>query len=1127
MFSKHVGFNDANVNGRKLAADATNLTRDGNKILDDGNATAADVAVVTTGFDGILSGTDADVQTAMATIDQHSHTAAQTSVVNSSFTGILASDTDVQASLASIDTAIPAVIDNYYDASFPDDGLIQKQALTGLMSQGMSYNEMTELDLAGKASATITVSNFMADDLEIVVYGRSAESDTQDYVALRFNSDTGSNYDSNARFFSADDASGGLSNDGAGLAYAVVGAFPGATASSDYPGYVKLVVNKFKETTYFKSYVGKCQAYEDSTSTNAGIVSYDVGGFWKSTSAITSVTVYLISSSNFASGKIVCRGAGAMSGGSFDKETLRVDAYLSSAQTISNETETTVVFDSEAIDLDSAYSNTTGVWTCPRAGKYEVLSQFELDTTSGYGYVYKNGSTLVIENGSVISTGSVKVQLKKTLDLAYGDTVQVKAWRSGGSQINSGISKTFLQISEVIAGSAIGDLKLTQDTTVSLLTSMSAADKQALIDATPHNLNGYVLTFQFEDGTHTHTEAVRFLGFYGGETMYIQGNAGEADALHTDQAVYIDATGISAGISGIVITRCQTCVICRNFKIQIPDLSVAGISSNNITYLEILGCYIYGAGKTAANVAISCLFSNTATVRTTYVSNTYYGITCDRSLMYAYGNASTGTSPTYGLRSVNGGQLATNGVYPTGSFSNWNKSGGGEIDNNQLRASTTVTLTTAMTNTQKQELINNAPHDLNGFNLTFQFEDGTHTADMLEFDGFNGGGTMYIQGNPSEGSTLHTDQTVYLDATGMSTSEHAIYVTRCACFTYVRYLKIQIPDVVTTSGIFVNICAYAVATGCYVYGAGKTTQNIGYYGAASHMQVDNSYVSNVFYGIQCSNGQLYSSTNDDTGTAPNYAIRAVNSGVIGTNSTQPAATKSVWLKSGGGQIDEDKLQASTTITFTTSNTVAEKQEMIDQAPHCLNGFTLSFQYADGTHTQSDALLWDGFYGNGILQIQGNSGETNSLHTNQAVYINGTGLAGSEYGIYVQRCACYVLIRYFKIQISDNVSTIGINLNAVLYADVYGNYVYGAAKTNTNYGFWAGGGTVQFQNNYVNNVYYGLGGVRAKIYSNTNNGTGTNPTYGLRAAEDCSIGKNSTQPTGTTANESIATGGVIR
>ena len=68
------------------------------------NQNAIDVPVDTTAFNGILSAGDIDVQSALETIDDHTHTSTNISVDTTTFNGILsAGDTDVQSALETID----------------------------------------------------------------------------------------------------------------------------------------------------------------------------------------------------------------------------------------------------------------------------------------------------------------------------------------------------------------------------------------------------------------------------------------------------------------------------------------------------------------------------------------------------------------------------------------------------------------------------------------------------------------------------------------------------------------------------------------------------------------------------------------------------------------------------------------------------------------------------------------------------------------------------------------------------------------------------------------------------------------------------------------------------------------
>ena len=92
-------------------------------------------------------------------------------------------------------------------------------------------------------------------------------------------------------------------------------------------------------------------------------------------------------------------------------------------------------------------------------------------------------------------------------------------------------------------------LKLEENTTVNLDNSMSAATINALIAAQPKDLNGYILTFQFADGTYTLNETLDFSGFRGGGTLRIHGNSSD-NSLSTTKSVNLDFSG-TAGLDGL------------------------------------------------------------------------------------------------------------------------------------------------------------------------------------------------------------------------------------------------------------------------------------------------------------------------------------------------------------------------------------------------------------------------------------------------------------------------------------------------------------------------------------------------------------------------------------------------
>jgi hypothetical protein len=73
-------------------------------------------------------------------------------------------------------------------------------------------------------------------------------------------------------------------------------------------------------------------------------------------------------------------------------------AYVSSDQTLSNDTETTIAWDAETFDTDSTFDTSNYRFTPNKAGKYLVYITCNIDSSHGFYYasseVKKNGSNI-------------------------------------------------------------------------------------------------------------------------------------------------------------------------------------------------------------------------------------------------------------------------------------------------------------------------------------------------------------------------------------------------------------------------------------------------------------------------------------------------------------------------------------------------------------------------------------------------------------------------------------------------------------------------------------------------------------------------------------------------------------
>ncbi|MCM8813392.1 MAG: hypothetical protein NC924_05575 [Candidatus Omnitrophica bacterium] len=152
-----------------------------------------------------------------------------------------------------------------------------------------------------------------------------------------------------------------------------------------------------------------------------------------------------------------------------------------------------------------------------------------------------------------------------------------------------------------------------------------------------------------------------------------------------------------------------------------------------------------------------------------------------------------------------------------------------------------------------------------------------------------------------------------------------------------------------------------------------------------------------------------------------------------------------------------------------------------------------------------------------------------LHTTQNVYLDFSGQNCNGFYLRANRCQS-VVIKNLKIKVkTDSTATYGILAEycTALIFSAY-NYIVGTSSA-YGYGMMFSYGSVGYAlKNYVSTVWAGVGGyLNSQITSEGNDDTGTQPIYGLIVYNGAVIAKNSTQPAGSTANESENTGGDIR
>jgi len=119
------------------------------------------------------------------------------------------------------------------------------------------------------------------------------------------------------------------------------------------------------------------------------------------------------------------------------------EAYRSSSQSIANATETTLVFDTEIVDTDGDYDNTTGIFTPQTAGYYLLIGNVAGDQWTNVRFYMKiiKGSTTIATSEQKATGGGYFPALSCSV-IAYADgstdAFKVDVYQNAGSAQNMG-----------------------------------------------------------------------------------------------------------------------------------------------------------------------------------------------------------------------------------------------------------------------------------------------------------------------------------------------------------------------------------------------------------------------------------------------------------------------------------------------------------------------------------------------------------------------------------------------------------------------------------------------------------------------------------------------------------------
>lgn len=140
-------------------------------------------------------------------------------------------------------------------------------------------------------AASMTVSGIPAgfNHLSFVALAASSAAGESDGFDLRINGDTGANYDTLA-FYQANDTTGTNNHSGLGYATFYGATMPAASATAGSIGILTGFIPNYAGTT-FRKVINVRMGYNDSQTAAADQAWAEAFVTWRSTSAVTSVTV--------------------------------------------------------------------------------------------------------------------------------------------------------------------------------------------------------------------------------------------------------------------------------------------------------------------------------------------------------------------------------------------------------------------------------------------------------------------------------------------------------------------------------------------------------------------------------------------------------------------------------------------------------------------------------------------------------------------------------------------------------------------------------------------------------------------------------------------------------------------
>lgn len=164
---------------------------------------------------------------------------------------------------------------------------------------GTALRLITETVTSGSAT-NVSFTSIAATyrDLEVRVRGRGTKSATNCDVRMRFNSDTGSNYDLASAMFQASSALG----QNVATTYITIGHLAAASAPTNAADAIAVQIIDYRGTTFQKAVMGQGTIKQANSSGSLWTEIYS--GWWRNTAAITQIDIFPDSNA-FVDGTVV------------------------------------------------------------------------------------------------------------------------------------------------------------------------------------------------------------------------------------------------------------------------------------------------------------------------------------------------------------------------------------------------------------------------------------------------------------------------------------------------------------------------------------------------------------------------------------------------------------------------------------------------------------------------------------------------------------------------------------------------------------------------------------------------------------------------------------------------------